>query len=383
MNLVAERRQVAHRIMKSSLWVLLLLPLAALCVVLLFSPPSQMDPSQRALRIGLATLVPVVAATGLLLSMRGHLGAAAGLVVAVLYLVPMISAIWIGLGIHTIGIALWPVLVLLVGFGWERRAAIALAVLCVLSIAAVTAAQLGGLLPGPTLASLGGPIMFASVFTLAVVLVCWMTTSFSRMFLSALEAAAHSREEVLARERQWQSIVDAEPECVKILEPDGRVRMMNRAGLGMFEADAAEQLEGRAVSGLIAPWDRERFAAMLERVNGGSPEVLEFDIVGLKGGRRRLETHAVPLIEEHGAISGTLAVTRDITERQRGEQALRESEQRMQLALEGADLGLWDHDYRTGSFVHNARFASMLGFGMGEFEATDAWLRARVHPEDA
>ncbi len=160
----------------------------------------------------------MAAAIGLLLSYRGRDGAAFALVGTIIYLVPMTSAILLGLGVHTIGIALWPVLVLLVGFGWERRAAIALAALFVASIVGLMTAQLAGNIAGPTLANLGSPVLFGAVFAMEVILVGWMTVRFSGVFHGALEAAARSRDELLARERQWQSIVEAEPECVKILE---------------------------------------------------------------------------------------------------------------------------------------------------------------------
>ena len=382
MDLTEERWRIAHRITVSSLWVLLALPLGGLLFVLLSGPLPHSEPDQRAFRIGLSSLLPVAAAIGLLLSARGHARSAVGLVGAVLYLVPMISAIWLGLGVHSIGMALWPVLILLVGFGWERRAAIALAALFVASIAGLTAAQLAGFLPGPTLGSLGSPVFFGVIFALAVILVCWMTVSFSQVFLGALEAAARSRDELLVRERQWQSIVEAEPECVKILEPDGRVRMMNRSGLAMVEADSAEQVLGKSVFGLIAAQDRERFEAMHERVRRGSREIFEYEIAGFKGGHRRMESHAVPLYGEDGTVTGTLAVTRDISERVRNERAIRESEQRMELAIEGADLGLWDLDLRSGVFNHNARLIGMLGYQTGEVEVSFGELVERLHPDD-
>jgi len=209
-----------------------------------------------------------------------------------------------------------------------------------------------------------------------------MTARFSAAFQDALEAAARARDDLMARERLWQGIIDAEPECVKILEPDGRVRMMNRSGLEMVEADSADQVQGKAVFGLIAPRDRERFVAMHERVQHGSREILEFDIVGLKGGLRRMESHVVPLLGENGAVSGTLAVTRDISERERSQRAIRESEQRMELALAGADLGLWDLDLRSGLFTHNARLIGMLGYRKGEVEVSFGKLVENLHPDD-
>jgi light-regulated signal transduction histidine kinase (bacteriophytochrome) len=98
---------------------------------------------------------------------------------------------------------------------------------------------------------------------------------------------------------------------------------MNPAGLAMIEAESLEQVAGRPVLGVIAPEYRDAFAAMHKRVIAGETMKLEFEVLGLKGGRRWLETHAVPLVDNGKVVH--LAVTRDITDRKKSEQALKRS----------------------------------------------------------
>lgn len=72
--------------------------------------------------------------------------------------------------------------------------------------------------------------------------------------------------------------------------------------------------------------------------------------------------------------------TEEIRER---EQALRTSEERLELALEGADLGIWDWNIQTGEVVFNDRWARMLGYSLEEIDSGfEAWKR-NLHPEDA
>jgi PAS domain-containing protein len=52
-----------------------------------------------------------------------------------------------------------------------------------------------------------------------------------------------------------------------------------------------------------------------------------------------------------GALCGGVAVLHDITERKRVEEALRDSEEKLRLALEGARLGTWNWDLKTGELV--------------------------------
>ena len=72
----------------------------------------------------------------------------------------------------------------------------------------------------------------------------------------------------------------------------------------------------------------------------------------------------------------------DITDRKRSEADLRESRERLDLAVAGADLGLWDWDIPTGRVTHNARWAEMLGFSPDELEPRFSTWQMLVHPDD-
>ncbi|MCE9612027.1 MAG: PAS domain-containing protein [Chthoniobacter sp.] len=72
----------------------------------------------------------------------------------------------------------------------------------------------------------------------------------------------------------------------------------------------------------------------------------------------------------------------DITERRQSEDALRESEMRQRLAMEGADLGLWDWDVPSGRFIVNERWCAMLGYALEEIAPKIQSWRDLVHPDD-
>src|ERR1700733_4025340 len=90
----------------------------------------------------------------------------------------------------------------------------------------------------------------------------------------------------------------------------------------MVVADSSEAVVGKCVYEVIAPEHRERYREFNERICGGERGSLEFDIVGLKGQRRHMETHAAPLQTTDGSCV-QLAVTLDITERKAAEEARR------------------------------------------------------------
>ena len=132
------------------------------------------------------------------------------------------------------------------------------------------------------------------------------------------------REEALANgERFLKTIIDSEPECIKMLDRDCNLLMMNQAGLEMIQADSFEQVKGQCVCPLITSPYKDAFIALTQQVFQGIPGKLEFETVGLKGRHAWLETHAVPFCNEQGEITALLGITRNITDRKRAEEIYR------------------------------------------------------------
>jgi len=119
-----------------------------------------------------------------------------------------------------------------------------------------------------------------------------------------------------------RAIINHDPECVKMVAPDGRLLEMNPAGLRMIEADSLEQVLGQSIFPLISEEHRNAFRALHEKVIRGESGKLEFDIIGLKGARRSAEMHATPSRNAAGDITALLSLTRDITARKEAEQKI-------------------------------------------------------------
>jgi PAS domain S-box-containing protein len=129
-----------------------------------------------------------------------------------------------------------------------------------------------------------------------------------------------AQKQLAESEYRLRSILAAEPECVKLVAVDGTLLEMNPAGLAMVQADQAEQVLGKCVYNLVTPEHRPMFQALNAAVFQGESRSAEFELIGLKGRRRWVETHACPLRDPEGQIYAQLAVTRDITERKHAEQ---------------------------------------------------------------
>jgi len=132
-------------------------------------------------------------------------------------------------------------------------------------------------------------------------------------------------ERLREKEAQLRAIIEHEPECVKVVDASGRLVEMNPAGLAMIGADSMDAVAGRCLYPLVVAEHRDAFRELTERVcQGGAGGTLQFEVVGLKGRRRWLETHVTSIRDGAPGELRLLGVTRDVTERKRAEQLLQD-----------------------------------------------------------
>lgn len=93
------------------------------------------------------------------------------------------------------------------------------------------------------------------------------------------------------------------------------------------------------------------------------------------GEHRLISVSTEPVRDADGEIRSVVASFADITEH-------REQSKRMQMVIDGAGLGTWDWDLRTGHVVFNEHWAGMLGYSLSEIAPHVSTWESLVHPED-
>jgi PAS domain S-box-containing protein len=201
----------------------------------------------------------------------------------------------------------------------------------------------------------------------------------TRCFTRDVSERKQAEELLRQSEERFRAIVETTPECVKLVSADGTLLLMNSSGLRMLGARRAEEVVGKSIYNLVVPEDRERYQMFNESICRGEQGSLQFQIIGLDGKRRHMETHAAPLRNPDGIVVH-LAVTSDISQRIKADRALRESEQRYRVVTEAAPIMVWMSGLDKLCYYFNKGWLDFVGRPL-EREVGHGWAE-NVHPDD-
>ncbi len=187
-----------------------------------------------------------------------------------------------------------------------------------------------------------------------------------------------SEEELREANDVFHTFADQLPAKVFIKDHNSRLQYINKY---VRDVHASEDWIGRDASEYFPPEVSKIVLADEKKVLLNGPIVIEEWITDKKGVKRLWETRKFPIHRE-GKPPLLGGVSIDITDRRQAEETLRESRERLELAVGGADLGLWDWNLKTGRAIWDERAMEMMGYRRDEVEFNLGFWKSSVHPED-
>ncbi|MFP5212561.1 MAG: PAS domain S-box protein, partial [Acidobacteriota bacterium] len=198
------------------------------------------------------------------------------------------------------------------------------------------------------------------------------------------EALARTHETAQRRAAEIEAFYSSAPVGLCVLDRDLRYVQINERLANMNGRPVAEHI-GRTVRGVV-PTMADPLESICRRcVETGQP-VFNVEATGAPdplGVSRRYLEHFHPLRNTSGEVVGVNVVVQDITERERAEEALRASEERLRLALKGAQAGAWERDMRTQALVWSPENYDLYGIDPPERRTISYqdWACC-LHPDD-
>jgi diguanylate cyclase (GGDEF)-like protein/PAS domain S-box-containing protein len=183
-----------------------------------------------------------------------------------------------------------------------------------------------------------------------------------------------------ASEMRLRAILEAMPDCVKIIADSGELIYINPQGLELLQAPDLATLTGTSGYTTVPPEYLDVCLNVHRRVIAGESVVWTCEVVGMQGCRRHVEAHSVPFVMPDGS-KAHLCISRDIDERVAADTALRSSEERLRLVQEAT--GLAHFESASHGFTQlSEHFLEQVGLPPGTRSLTrEAW-RDIIHPDD-
>jgi PAS domain S-box-containing protein len=197
-------------------------------------------------------------------------------------------------------------------------------------------------------------------------------------FLIDLTERKRLESELRQREQQFQIMAENAPDIISRMDAEFR-HLYVSPSVELATGIPSEQFIGKTNAELGMPEDinsiwndclRQVFATDQE-------QIIEFSFPTPKG-LRWYQARIVPEFASDGSVETVLSIARDVTDYKLVERALRESEERLRLALAAAQIVGWDMDLQTNRVVCSANALEVWGVQVGTAED----FFAVIHPDD-
>jgi diguanylate cyclase (GGDEF)-like protein/PAS domain S-box-containing protein len=219
-----------------------------------------------------------------------------------------------------------------------------------------------------------------------------LTALLSRAQTKEAQTEAHRsarRERAAKAARRVAHLLDKTGLAVLELNPDLTVRSANAAAERICGSapgtpgTGTPGLQGKGLLELLEPLEAAAVAERWRRkLSRGIPIARTLACSARDGRALACDFVCLPRMHKHGKLARVTVLLRDETGTLEKQEALRESEERHQLALQGASDVLWDWDLRSSRLFLSPHWRELLGLKGPPSGAPAEWLD-RVHPEDA
>ncbi|MEH3139549.1 MAG: diguanylate cyclase [Mycobacterium kyogaense] len=176
-------------------------------------------------------------------------------------------------------------------------------------------------------------------------------------------------------------MLDASPDCMKLIAPDATLLAMNAAGRQALGLSQDAEL-GMDWPGLLTPDCRQAARDALRVARSGETCRFSGSSRTPYQSTRMWDNLLIPIHDAHGGVTAIVCVSRDVTAEREARAELHESRQRLMLATQVGGLGVWDYDIDDDVLHCDSEWYRIVGRDEGPRVTRVAEMRSVIHPDD-
>jgi diguanylate cyclase (GGDEF)-like protein/PAS domain S-box-containing protein len=128
-----------------------------------------------------------------------------------------------------------------------------------------------------------------------------------------ITAKKNGESELKASELLYRSVLEASTDCIKIVDLNGRLELMNAPGLCAMEIGSFEAVEGAVWVDLWPEESRKLVQAAVEDAAAGKSARFSAFCPTAKGAPKWWDVVVSPMLDDHGNVTKLLSISRDVT----------------------------------------------------------------------
>lgn len=177
---------------------------------------------------------------------------------------------------------------------------------------------------------------------------------------AALRERVRAEAELRQRETELRLVTNALPVMISFIDAQQRYRFNNQKYEEWF-GNPASDVYGKHLREVLGESAYETIHPYVEQVLAGQEVTFESKISYKNRGTRFISATYVPRFDQQGTVEGFVALVNDITQRKQAEETLRQSEERLRIAQQAANAGVWDWDIVTNQVTWSEEYYRLYG----------------------
>lgn len=178
------------------------------------------------------------------------------------------------------------------------------------------------------------------------------------------------------------AIIESSYDAIISKNLEGIITSWNKGAERLFGYTAGEII-GKHITTIIPKELRKEEAEIISKIKRGIP-IKHYETVRVKkdGNYVEVSLSISPIKNNDGVIMGASKIARDISYQKKAEAAIRESEERLRLALDAGQIGVWDWDIEKNTLTWTDNVYKIHGVNRKNFEITFENFKNLIHPDD-